>query len=455
MQAHITALETLLDERAVLSGDAIEARYHVDWSGEHACPPAVVLRPKDAEAVSKALAYCNEHRLSVVMQGGLTGLSGGATPNEGEVSLSLERLNGITELDAEGMTMTVKAGTPLEVIQKAAVEAGLRFPLDLGARGSCQIGGNVSTNAGGNQVIRFGSTRALVLGLEAVLADGTIMSSMNKMLKNSAGYDLKQLFIGSEGTLGVVTEVVLRLFPATKHRQTAICAMPDFQSTTAFLQAVQGELASITSFEVMWQNYVDEVCRVSPVARQPFEEPHPMYVLLEAEGCSEEQFQQAIFNQIEAGLVSDAAMASSGKDVADFWTIRDGVADLMSNLNGFATFDVGLPISKMKDFVDATDKALLARFPSVQNLPLGHIADGNLHFLTWTDNAGDVQGIYDTVYDVVGQFGGTITAEHGVGMSKRKYLKLCRTDTELEMMKLFKRTLDPNGILNPGRIFSE
>lgn len=252
----------------------------------------------------------------------------------------------------------------------------------------------------------------------------------------------------------MVTEVVLRLFPASKHRQTAICAMPDFDSTTAFLQAVQGELASITSFEVMWQNYVDEVCRVSPVARQPFEEQHPLYVLLEAEGCTEEQFQQAVFEQIEAGLVTDAAMASSGKDVADFWSIRDGVADLMSNLKGFATFDVGLPISKMKDFIAATDKALLDRFPTVQNLALGHIADGNLHFLTWTEDTGDVEGIYDTVYKVVGQYGGTITAEHGVGMSKRKYLKLCRTDTEIELMKLFKRTLDPNGILNPGRIFS-
>ena len=453
MQQHITALEALLDDRAVLSGDAIEARYHVDWSGEHACPPALVLRPKDSEAVSKALAYCNEHRLSVVMQGGLTGLSGGATPNEGEVSLSLERLNGITELDAEGMTMTVKAGTPLEVIQKAAADAGLRFPLDLGARGSCQIGGNVSTNAGGNQVIRFGSTRALVLGLEAVLADGTVMRSMNKMLKNSAGYDLKQMFIGSEGTLGVVTEVVLRLFPASKHRQTAMCALPDFESTSAFLQAVQGELASITSFEVMWKSYVNKVCEVNQQVRQPFETEHPLYVLLEAEGCSEEQFQLALFEQLENGLVSDVVMPSGGQGVADFWAIRDGVADLMGSLTGFATFDVGLPISKMKAFIEATDTALEARFPTVQNLPLGHIADGNLHFLTWTDNPSDVKGIYDTVYEVVGQFGGTITAEHGVGMSKREYLTLCRTDTELELMKLFKRTLDPNGILNPGRIF--
>lgn len=454
MQQHITALESILDKRAVLSGEAIEARYHVDWSGEYACPPALVLRPKDSEAVSKALAYCNEHRLSVVMQGGLTGLSGGATPNEGEVSLSLERLNGITELDAEGMTMTVKAGTPLQVIQKAATDAGLRFPLDLGARGSCQIGGNVSTNAGGNQVIRFGSTRALVLGLEAVLADGTVMRSMNKMLKNSAGYDLKQLFIGSEGTLGVVTEVVLRLFPTSKNRQTAMCALPDFESTAAFLQAVQGELASITSFEVMWQSYVDKICEVTPQARQPFDTTHPLYVLLEAEGCSEEQFQQALFEQMEAGLVTDVVMANSGKDVSDFWTIRDGVADLMGSLKGFATFDVGLPISKMKDFIAATDEALNSRFPTIQNLPLGHIADGNLHFITWTGDAADVKGIYDTVYGVVGQFGGTVTAEHGIGVSKREYLPLCRTDTEIELMKLFKRTLDPNSILNPGRVFN-
>ena len=263
-----------------------------------------------------------------------------------------------------------------------------------------------------------------------------------------------------EGTVKVEMQFMADIYLACesckgKRFKDEILAIDGFKNLTTLLKRLGTDLeGKLSAFEVMWQNYVDEVCRVSPAGRQPFETQHPIYVLLEAEGCSEEQFQQAVFEQIEAGLVSDAAMASSGKDVADFWAIRDGVADLMSNLKGFATFDVGLPISKMKDFIAATDKALLDRFPTVQNLPLGHIADGNLHFLTWTGDAGDVQGIYDTVYDVVGQFGGTITAEHGVGMSKRKYLKLCRTDTELELMKLFKRTLDPNGILNPGRIFS-
>lgn len=454
MQNHYAALTEILDTRSVLSGDAIDARYHVDWGGENACAPALVLRPEDSAALSKALAYCNEQGLAVVTQGGMTGLSSGATPQAGEIALSLERLNGITELDHEGMTMTVKAGTPLQVIQQAADDAGLRFPLDLGARGSCQIGGNVATNAGGNQVVRFGSARALVLGMEAVLANGTVMRSMNKMIKNNAGYDLKHLFIGSEGTLGVITELVLRLYPASKTQQTALCALPDFAATTAFLRDIMAELPGVTSFEVMWQNYVNAICEVSEQVRQPFEEQHAIYVLLEAEGCTPDQFQQALFDKMEDGLVSDALIAASLKDSDAFWAIRDGVADLMAGLNGFATFDVGLPISRMKDFVAATDKALQARFPTVNNLPLGHIADGNLHFITWTGDPADVKPIYDTVYEVVHQFDGTVTAEHGIGMSKREYLPLCRSYEELQLMHVLKTTFDPKGILNPGRIFT-
>ncbi|MGB0846511.1 MAG: FAD-binding oxidoreductase [Thiolinea sp.] len=453
MNQHISALTEILDARSVLSGDAIEARYHVDWGGENACAPALVIRPEDSTALSKALSYCDTNGLAVVTQGGMTGLSSGATPLAGEVALSLERLNGITELDQQGMTMTVKAGTPLQVIQQAAADIGLRFPLDLGARGSCHIGGNVATNAGGNQVVRFGSARALVLGMEAVLANGTVMRSMNKMIKNNAGYDLKHLFIGSEGTLGVITELVLRLYPASKTQQTALCALPDFESTTAFLQGIMAELPGVTSFEVMWQKYVNAICEVSEPAQQPFDQQHAIYVLLEAEGCTPDQFQQALFDFMETGLISDALIAASGKDSDAFWAIRDGVADLMAGLNGFATFDVGLPISRMKDFIIATDQALQTRFADVNNLPLGHIADGNLHFITWTGNPADVQAIYDTVYEVVHQFNGTVTAEHGVGISKRKYLSLCRSEEELTLMRTLKTTFDPNGILNPGRIF--
>ncbi len=452
MQHHITALIELLDDSSVLSSADIAPRYHVDWGGENACEPSVVLRPVDTDALRSALAYCNENKLGIVTQGGMTGLSGGATPLEGEIVLSMERFNGIIELDHQGMTMTVKAGTPLQVIQQAAADADLRFPLDLGARGSCHIGGNVATNAGGNQVVRFGSARSLVLGLEAVMADGTPIRAMNKMIKNNAGYDLKHLFICSEGPLGVMTELVLRLYPGSESRKTALCALSDFQATTTFLKNIMANLPGVTSFEVMWKSYVNAICEVSEQARQPFDQQYELYVLLEAEGCTDEQFEQALFQQMENNLVKDAVIANSVKDSDAFWTIRDGVADLMTTLAGFASFDVGLPISKMKEFIESTDQALEARFENIHNLPLGHIADGNLHFITWTDNPNDVSAIYDCVYDIVAKFGGTVTAEHGVGVSKRKYLHLCRTREEITLMKTLKKTMDPNGILNPGRI---
>src|SRR5690606_19826334 len=227
---------------AILSGEEAGARYGQDWSTAASCMPLAVLRPASTEEVSRIIALCSRHAQPVVVQGGLTGLSGGAVPRPGKIALSLERLSGIEEIDHGSMTMTVKAGTPLEVIQQAAAEAGFVFPLDLGARGTCNIGGNIATNAGGNQVLRFGMTRNLVLGLEAVLADGTVISSMNKMLKNNAGYDLKQLFIGTEGTLGIVTRAVLRLYPRPRSRCTALLAMPGFPAVVQLLQQLQRDL---------------------------------------------------------------------------------------------------------------------------------------------------------------------------------------------------------------------
>lgn len=452
MQEHSNALIGLLDERSIIS-DTMDQRYHVDWGAENPCSPALIIRPENTAAVSKALHYCNEHQLPIVTQGGMTGLCGGATPQQGEIVLSLERLNGIIELDRASMTMTVRAGTPLQIIQQAALEAGLRFPLDLGARGSCHIGGNAATNAGGNQVVRFGSARPLILGLEAVTADGTVVRSMNQMLKNNAGYDLKQLFIGSEGTLGIITELVLRLFPASQHQQTAFCAMTDFDAASQFLRTIQGALPSITTFEVLWSDYVTTICNTSEQARHPFEQNHPMYVLLEAEGGTQTQFEAILAEQMETGLVQDAVIANNGRDRQALWAIRDGIADLLAELKGFANFDIGLPISRMQAFVDRADAALRQRFPTVKNLVFGHMADGNLHLITWTETPEDVAGIYDCVYEVLAEFGGTVTAEHGIGMSKRKYLALCRNAEEIELMKLLKTTLDPNGILNPGRIF--
>ena len=438
----------------VLYGSEISDKYSVDWSGESPLRPNIVVRPKTVSDVSKLLAFCNENKLAVVTQGGLTGLSGGSTPRESEIALSVELLSGITEIDMESMTITALAGTSLEKIQLAASEAGFYLPLDLGARGSCTIGGNVSTNAGGNQVLSYGMTRALVLGLEAVIADGTVIRSMNKMLKNNAGYDLKHLFIGSEGTLGVVTEVVLRLFPKPSNKQSAFCAFSSFSQLISFLQGMQGAFSRVTSFELMWDNYLTKVCELNNNFSFPFECNHPYYVLIEVEGqgSADNYFNQKIESFFEDGLLNDAVIAQSEKDVSRFWKLRDGVIDILAKIEYRANFDIGLPISKMASFVETVEFQLSNFFRDAEFCTFGHMADGNLHIIAWTGREEDVDAIYQQVYTLVGKLGGTITAEHGVGTMKRKYLSLCRSEEEVNLMRLLKSSMDPNAILNPGRV---
>ena len=455
MQTHIDALTKLLGAEQLLTGSDIGERYQVDWSKEAPHMPELVVRPRDTADVSTLLRYCNEHKLPVVPQGGLTGLAGGATPREGEIALSLERLNGITELDHESMTMTVKAGTPLQVIQQAAEAAGLRLPVDLGARGSCQIGGNVSTNAGGNQVLSFGMTRALVLGLEAVQADGTIVPAYNKMLKNNAGYDLKQLFIGSEGTLGIVTEVVLRLFPLPRNKHTAIVALENFDDVIKLLNTAQAQFARLSAFEAMWNDFFQRAISANPNVSDPFDQEYPFYVLLESENDSLDQFQQVLFTELENGNMVDAVIAQSGKDSDQFWAIRDSIPEVMSTLPAYANFDVGLPVSQMKEFLDKAQSTLAARFENFDSLTFGHLGDGNIHILAWTVGEDNSKAIYKHVYELLNEFGGTVTAEHGIGYMKAAYLKLCRSPEEIALMQLLKQAMDPNNILNPGRVLSE
>ncbi len=255
MKQLLDSIETETGKSTILVGENVNDKYAVDWSRQNPCRPEVVLRPANTGEVSTILRLCNQARQPLVVQGGMTGLVGGATPRTGEWVLSLERLNGVVELDVDSMTLTAKAGTPLETLQIAAREAGFMLPLDLGARGSCTIGGNIATNAGGNQVIQYGMTRSLVLDLEVVMADGTIISSSNKLLKNNTGFDLKHLFIGSEGSLGVVTEAILRLFPSRSSRQSALCAMSEFSDVISLLKSMKRKLPVISSFEAMWASY--------------------------------------------------------------------------------------------------------------------------------------------------------------------------------------------------------
>lgn len=454
----IETIRNELGENAVLTDDQISDKHLSDWSGETAVNrPKAVIRPANTEEVSGLLKLCHAAGQPIAIQGGMTGLSGGAVPGSNELVVSLERMSGIEEIDRDAMTMTVLSGTPLQTIQEAAAAADLSFPLDLGARGSCTIGGNVSTNAGGNQVIRFGMTRALVLGLEAVMADGTVVSSLNKMLKNNAGYDLKHLFIGTEGTLGIVTRVVLRLYPKLSSRCTALCALNNLPDVINLLHSTSAALGGVlSSFEVMWANYYDLVIDRVGHLQSPFEQRHAFYVLLEIEGSDQEQdserFQSMLVSALESALIQDAAIAQSEKETDAFWQIRDGIGELLPNLAHCANFDISVPISQMQAFITRADRQLQDVFPSVQILVFGHLGDSNLHYIAGTGRKQDKEAIYDIIYKLAGEHDGSISAEHGIGKIKRAYLKYSRTEVEIRLMRQLKNTFDPMGILNPGRV---
>ena len=445
------------DSSSVLVDDAVSARYESDWGVGETHRPEVVLRPATTENVAQMLKLCNEAGQSIVTQGGLTGLSGGATPQAGEWSLSLERMNKVIEIDPDAMTLTVEAGVPLEVVQSAADDANLFLPLDLAARGSCQIGGNVATNAGGNQVIKYGMARALVSGMVAVLADGTILSNRNKLLKNNAGYDLKQLFIGSEGTLGVITEVVLRLVPKPITKQSAMCAMNSMNDVLYLLSEARKQLPSVSAFEVMWPHYYDAALTTVTNIRSPFAGEHSYYVILESEGhypeTDNDHFCEFLAGLMEQQQIADAAIAQSLTDAANFWAIRDGVAELIPTLKHIANFDMGVSPRCTEQCVIEIQNQLKKKFPTVKPLIFGHLGDGNIHIIAGTANKQEQYDVYDTVYEIIGNHDGSITGEHGVGTHKKRWLKHSRDEVEIAVMKTLKNALDPKGILNPGRIF--
>lgn len=453
----IAQFRAIVGDGNVLLGDDISARRIHVWRQDPVRAMTIV-RPACTAEVAEILRRCNAAGQTVVVHGGLTGLVQGCNGTEADVVLSLERMARVEEIDPIGRTMTVEAGVPLQVLQEQAERHGLIFPVDLGARGSCQIGGNVSTNAGGNRVIRFGMTRENVLGLEAVLADGTVISSMNKMIKNNAGYDLKQLFIGSEGTLGIVTRVVIRLREMALGQQTAFAAFDDFTQVTGFLRYIDRAMGGgLCSFEVMWRDYYELVTTPPSANARPVPLEHSHFVLCEALGTGHpddaERFEATMGGALEDGLVVDAAVAKSEAERRAMWAIRDSVGDFFRYGPAFL-YDVSLAIRDMDAYVADVKARLRMRYPAHHCFTLGHIGDGNIHFAIAVGSAdpADHKAVNDCVYAPLQAIGGSISAEHGIGTEKLDYLPLSRNADEIALMRLLKRTLDPNGILNPGKI---
>jgi FAD/FMN-containing dehydrogenase len=443
----------------VVDGSSVEDRYLSDWVVPMASGrPRALVRPRTTDDVAAVLRLCHDARVPVVTQGGLTGLAGGATPVDGAVVVSLERLSGIEEIDEAAATMTVLAGTPLQTVQEAADAAGLFFALDMGARGSCQIGGNVATNAGGNRVIRYGMTRDLVLGLEVVLADGTVLTSLNKLIKNNAGFDLRQYFVGAEGTLGIITRVVLRLHPRPRSQSTAFCAVDDFEQVLALLRHAREWLGStLSAFEVMWADFYELMTGPATGITPPLPPGAGAYVLIEALGTNAardpEHFDDMLGSAAEAGIVQDGVVAHSAAEARAFWAVRDASGEFPRLGWPSLGYDIGIPARDIGRFVEACRAAVTARWPGGATAFFGHIGDSNLHLHVKTPDGVPQTDVHQLVYGLVREWRGTTSAEHGIGTLRRPYLGYTRTPVEVALMKQIKQALDPRGILNPGKIF--
>lgn len=450
-------LAARLGAGGVLTGADVSGRAAGIWRSD-ALVAGAILRPRTTEDVAAILAECHAARRPVVTQGGLTGLVHGADAAPHELILSTERMTAIEDIDPVDRTVRLQAGVPLQVLQEAVAEHDLIFPLDLGARGSCRIGGNLATNAGGNRVVRYGMTRENTLGVEAVLADGTVVPALNRMIKNNSGFDLKHWFIGTEGTLGVITRAVLRLREAPRSRVSALVAVDDFASVAALLKHLDAGLGgTLSAFEVMWRNFYEVVAQPPVRASAPLGVTHPYYVLCEAMGgdptADVARFETVLGEALEAGLVSDAVVASSETQQADLWSLRDSVEALFA-FGPLQIFDVSLAIRDMPAYVARVEQGLAGVAADARLFTFGHLGDGNLHFAACpgADDAATVEAVERAVYEPLAAIGGAVSAEHGIGLEKKRWLHLSRSDVEIELMRRMRSALDPHGILNPGKV---
>jgi FAD/FMN-containing dehydrogenase len=459
-------LAAIVGEAHLLTDPADTEPFTVDWRGRYRGVARAVALPGTTEEVAAIVRACAETGTPIVPQGGNTGLCGGATPHEGghEIVLCLRRMNRVRGIDPANATIAVEAGVPLAAVQAAAADHGLRFPLSLASEGSCTIGGNVSTNAGGTAVLRFGNARELTLGLEAVLADGSVIPALRGLRKDNTGYDLKQLFIGAEGTLGIVTAAVMKLFPPPRSRATALVAIPSTEHALALLSRLQAVLADrLTGFELM-SAFSLELSRKHHPGSPGVLEGHPWYALVQADDASPDSplaglLEAALGAAVEAGDATDASIAQSSSQAERLWALRENVSEAQRREGPNIKHDIALPVSAVPAFLRECDEALLSAFPGSRLVTFGHLGDGNLHYNLSAPPACDPRGFMDNagranriVHDLVARHGGSFSAEHGIGRLKRDDLVRYKSVAEIAAMRAVKAALDPAGIMNPGKV---
>ena len=455
----IQDLISKLGDEKILKGKDLQDRYDHIWRMNIPLPAKALLLPRSTEEVAIILKICHAHNQPVVIHGGLTGLVGGTKTHKEEIVISTEKMNAIEELDEKNRTITVQAGVILEHIHHQATAKSLMFPMNFGAKGTAQIGGIIATNAGGLRVFRYGMTRNLILGLEAVLTDGTIISSMKKLIKDNSGYDLKQLFIGSEGTLGVVTKAILKLEEAPTSRISAFVSLNDFEKVIELLRFTEIGLGkNLTGFELMWENTYQALTGEKASVKPPIPYGCKYYVLIEMLGGNQikdaEKFKNVIENAFEKNLIKDAAFAETASDLNWFWTVREDVKVLLEDMNFDQHFDISIPLDLIGK---ATNKMIadLEKIAEVESVfSFGHIADGNIHIIVGKKHDGIelTNKINEVVYSPLKKIAGSVSAEHGIGEHKKKYLPISRSANEIALMKLLKKSLDPKNILNRGKI---
>jgi FAD/FMN-containing dehydrogenase len=464
----IEKIRAVVGTQGILTAAADLEPYIVDWRGVYRGAAAAVVRPANTAEVAAVMKICADTGTPLVPQGGNTGMCGASVPNAGggEIVLALSRMNTIIDVDPLNNTLTAQAGCVLANIQQAASDAGRLFPLSLGAEGSCQIGGNLSTNAGGVNVLRYGNTRDLVLGLEVVLPDGRIWNGLRGLRKDNTGYDLKHLFIGAEGTLGIITAATLKLFPRPAANATAWTAVRDPEAALKLLALMRRHCNDrITAFELISRHSLELVWRHIPGTRDPLAEPSPWYVLTELADAGDEQalrndLERALEDALTEELVVDAVIAENRTQAQALWHMRESIPEGARQEPVMVyRHDIAVAVGRIPEFIREAQAALEKRFPDVRLICFGHLGDGNLHYNAYipsrlrTDAAArDAHDVTATVYDIVQQYGGSFSAEHGIGLSKVAELAHYKSAVELDLMRTVKRALDPQGLLNPGKV---